>query len=138
MSSWLIPANTKLYDVFSAFAQGVTYWPMSAKIVAGDTLYIYLAAPQKQIGFVCGVLGTGYDLENIKDQIAPFIKGALADSSGAKPFMKLATRQSFAIDPDGLLSLDRLRENGLSGMLMGARKLENNPPLLAYIEGVAG
>lgn len=110
---------------------------MSAKIVAGDTLFIYLAAPHKQIGFVCDVLATGYDLVNIKDHIAPFIKGVAANSPSAKPFMKLATRQSFALDPDGLLSLNRLRENGLNGMLMGARKLENNPSLLEYLEGVS-
>lgn len=135
MSSWLIPANTKFYDVFAAFARDDTYWPMNAKLSQGDTVYIYLAAPYKQIGFACDVLETGYDLADIRDQVIPFIKGDVDGGPTAKPFMKLGGARAVPIDPDSLLSLGRLREHGLNGMLMGARKLENNPELFAYIKG---
>ena len=134
MSSWLIPANTKFYDVFAAFEQDETYWPMNAKISSGDTTYIYLAAPFKQVGFVCEVLGTGYDLVKIRDQVAPFIKGDVGNGPGAKPFMKLRATCTVPIAAAGDLSLGRLRENGLNGMLMGVRKLENNPTLFGYIK----
>lgn len=136
MSSWLIPANTKFYDVFSAFAQDETYWPMNAKISVGDTVYIYLAAPFKQIGFACDVLGTGYDLVEVRDQVAPFIKGDLDNGPEAKPFMKLGATRAMLVKPESVLSLGRLRENGLNGMLMGARKLENSPELFGYITGM--
>lgn len=134
MSSWLIPANIKFYDVFLAFEQDETYWPMNARISPGDTAYIYLAAPSKQIGFACDVLGTGYDLVKIHDQIAPFIKGDVADGPSAKPFMKLSATRTVPIESESALSLGKLRENGLNGMLMGARKLENNPVLFGYIK----
>lgn len=133
MTSWLIPANTKFYDVFSAFALHETYWPMNAKVTAGDIVYIYLAAPIKQIGFRCEVLRTGYDLGAIRDQVSPFIKGEVSQELGSKPFMKLGSTHAVPIQSDATLSLSKLRENGLNGMLMGARKLENNPNLFEFI-----
>ncbi len=132
MASWLIPANIKFYDVLSAFAQHETYWPMNAKITAGDIVYIYLAAPFKQIGFCCEVLGTGYDLAAIRDQVNPFITGDVDQGPGSKPFMKLGSTSAVPIEAGAALSLSKLRENGLNGMLMGARKLENNLDLLNY------
>lgn len=134
MSSWLIPANTKFYDVFPAFARDETYWPMNAKLSPGDTVYIYLAAPFKQIGFACDVLGTGYDLIDIRDQVIPFLKGDVGNGPNAKPFMKLGATRTMLINPESALSLGNLRKNGLNGMLMGARKLENNPMLFGYIK----
>lgn len=133
MTSWLIPANTKFYDVFAALASHDIYWPMNAKITAGDIVYIYLAAPFKQIGFRCEVLGTGYDLGAIRNHVAPFIKGEVDQNPGSKPFMKLGSTQAVPIEPDAPLSLRKLRDNGLNGMLMGARKLDNNPELFDFI-----
>jgi hypothetical protein len=136
MTSWLIPANTKIYDVFSAFAQDETYWPMNAKLSTNDTVFIYLAAPYKQIGFCCDVLETGYDLAKIYDQVAPFIKGEARETPSPKPFMKLKATGTMPLDSQSVLSLSKLRENGLNGMLMGARKLDNNPVLFGYIKGM--
>lgn len=136
MTTWLIAANTNIYDVFGALAQDETYWPMNGKMVAGDAAYIYLAAPHKQIGFLCDVLETGFDMAEIIDHIAPFIKGDASDGPSGKPFMKLGATQTVTLEPHGALSLDQMRQNGLTGMLMGARKLDNNPTLSAYITGI--
>ncbi len=134
MSHWLIPANTKFYDVFSAFNQDETYWPVNAKISPGDGVYIYLAAPHKQIGFFCSVLTTGHEMDKIINEVLPFIKGKPDNKGPSKPFMKLKTVQSIRLEENSALSLENLRRNGLNGMLMGARKLENNPELFTYIE----
>lgn len=133
MTSWLIPANTKFYDVFSAFALSETYWPMNAKVMTQDIVYIYLAAPFKQIGFRCKVLGARYDLAAIHDQVNPFIRGDLDQDPSSKPFMKLGSTRAVPIESDTALSLSKLRDNGLNGMLIGARKLENNPDLFEFI-----
>lgn len=133
MPSWLIPANTKFFDVCSAFAQHETYWPMNAKISPGDTVYIYLATPHKQIGFQCDVVETGYEFDSIRDLVIPFIKGEVGQDPNQKPFMKLGRTSAAPLAPEGALSLNKLRENGLNGMLMGARKLENNPELYDHI-----
>lgn len=136
MTTWLIAANTKIYDVFGALAQDETYWPMNGKMVAGDAVYIYLAAPHKQIGFVCEVVETGLGMTEIMDHVAPFIKGDASTGAHTKPFMKLRPTRIIPLEPNGDLSLDQLRLNGLTGMLMGARKLDNNPILWGYIQGV--
>ncbi len=133
MAFWLIPANTKFYDVFSAFARHETYWPMNAKLATGDIVYVYLAAPFKQIGFRCEVLGVGYEFDTIRDQVSSFIKGDIGQGPDRKPFMKLGLIFAVPIEVQSELSLSRLRENGLTGMLMGARRLENNQDLLDYI-----
>ena len=133
MSHWLVPANTKFYDVFSAFEQPETYWPMNVKITCSDTVYIYLAAPYKQIGFICSVSSTGYSIEEVSELVLPFIKGEIRKDGPVKQFMKLQTVQPIPLDNDSALSLKNLKQNGLNGMLMGARKLENNPDLLNYI-----
>jgi len=35
MTAWLIAESTKIYDVFGAFAQDESYWPMNAKMSIG-------------------------------------------------------------------------------------------------------
>jgi len=135
MSHWLFPANTKFYDVIAAFSQNQTYWPRSAKAEPGDTVYIYLAAPHKQIGFVCEVIETGIDSDAILEEVRPFIKGDAPPDKKGKEFMSLKPTQTIDIQKESLLGLSYLKAHGLNGMLMGPRKLENNPPLFDYIKG---
>ncbi len=134
MTHWLIPANTMFYDVLSAFAQNTTYWPMNANLSSGDIVYIYLASAYKQIGFICEVLATDHNLDDIFSDVAPYIKGKPRDKGPSKPFMTLQTIQSISINQNSSLSLSYLKQHGLNGMLMGARKLDNNPELFTYIK----
>ncbi len=136
MTHWLFPANIKFYDVFAAFAEPETYWPLSAKAESGDIVYIYLAAPHKQVGFVCDVIETGFSLDAIIEKVEPFIKGNGGGKKEPKTFMKLRRTQTLELTSDSLLGYTHLKANGLTGMLMGPRKLENNPALLEYIQGV--
>ncbi len=48
--------------------------------------------------------------------------------------MKLKTSSVITLASDSPLSYDHLKQNGLNGMLMGPRKLENNQTLLDYIK----
>ena len=100
-----------------------------------DTLQddLYYSTPYKQIGFVSEVLDTDYNPDRIIDKVRPFIKGNPNKDGPSKPFMKLGETRTFTIDEDNALRLENLKQNGLNGMLMGARKLESNPTLLAYI-----
>ena len=81
MTHWIVPANTKFYDVMDAFKQIETYSPVNSKVSVGDTVYIYLAAPYKQIGFVCDVLDVGLDQDSILKHIRPFFKNKLAEKN---------------------------------------------------------
>lgn len=136
MSHWLYPANIKFYDVFAALSQTTTYWPMSSKVSIGDTVYIYLAAPYKQVGFVAGVDAIDLPHDAVIDRVRPFILGEPKAGKQDKLFMQLKVLAHVPIDRATGLSYGHLKNNGLNGMLMGPRKLENNPELLAYIKGV--
>ncbi len=135
MTSWLFPANVKFYDVMGAFEKSPTYWPMNGKVVVGDVVYIYLAAPHKQLAYKTEVLEIDLEYDAISNAITPFITGD-AGEKPAKPFIALKNIQTLPLMEESLLGLAHLKENGLKGMLMGARKLDNNPALLQYIEGV--
>ncbi len=132
---WLYPANTKFYDVLGAFRKAETYWPLNSKVSVGDTVFIYLAAPHKQIAFDCDVLEVGLEESEVIDFVRPFFKGENHDEKSQKLFMKLQVSSAIPLESDSPLAYEYLKKHGLSGMLMGPRKLENNPALLTYIEG---
>lgn len=134
MNHWLIPANTKFYDVLGAFDVSETYWPLKTKVSIGDVVYIYLAAPYKQIAFVCNVVDVDLDQGSIIEHIRPFFKNQAANNKAAKLFMKLKNVTTIVLENEAQLTYQYLKQNGLKGMLMGARKLENNPELLDYIK----
>lgn len=134
MAHWLYPANIKYYDVMGAFREEETYWPLNSKVMVGDVVYLYLAVPYKQIVFICEVLDVGLEESRISGKIRPFLKEKTTKSLGSKPFMKLHTMTTLPIDKSSPLSYHFLKQNGLNGMLMGPRKLENNSTLLGYIK----
>lgn len=60
---WVIPANPKVYDIDTEFAENkVVYWPQKSTIQVGDIVAIYVTAPVQAIRYVCRVLGA--NLEN--------------------------------------------------------------------------
>lgn len=135
MIHWLIPANTKFYDVLGAFHEPETYWPVNAKVSVGDMIYIYLAKPYQQIAFVADVLEVDLSSELAFEQVKPFFKGEIENNKPEKTFMKVETTSIIPLEGQDALNYTSLKENGLNGMLMGARKLENNPQLFEYILG---
>ena len=60
---WVIPANPKVYDIDTEFAENkIVSWPQKSTIQAGDIVAIYVTAPVQAIRYVCRVLGA--NLEN--------------------------------------------------------------------------
>ena len=56
---WIIPANPKFYDVQGAFERSREIdWKQGNGIRAGDTVYMYVAAPVSAILYCCEVLET--------------------------------------------------------------------------------
>lgn len=136
MTHWLYPANIKYFDVFAAFEKRETFWPVNSTVQLGDVVYIYLAAPYKQVAFRADVEEVGLPLDVVLPSVKTFIKGNISSDKENKAFMRLTGIEHFELSETSLLSYGFLKEHGLKGMLMGARKLENCPELLAYIKGV--
>ncbi len=133
MAHWLYPANPGIYDVLGAFSEPEACWPINSKVVVGDVVYLYLSAPYQQVGFACDVIAVGLGIDEIRDSVQPFFKKPTPSEVRDKQFMRLLPRLRIPLENNSPLAYSRLREHGLNGMLMGPRKLENNPVLLDYI-----
>jgi hypothetical protein len=105
-------------------------------VAAGDLVFIYLAAPYKQIGFLCEVKEIGLSFEDTLPHIRQFFRETIDRKKKPKAFMKLNRTLTFQITDGSPLSYAQLKRHGLTGMLMGPRKLENNPKLLEFIKEV--
>lgn len=136
MTHWLFPANTRYYDIFGASSEDETFWPTNTTAEIGDTAYIYLAAPYKQVGFICDVTGVGFDEDQVLTDVRSFFKQPVDHKKRPRIFIKLRPVAAIPLGDDSPLKYERLKQNGLTGMLMGPRKLENKPELLTYIKGV--
>lgn len=56
---WLVPANPKYYDIEHAFDEtDVIDWKQGSGIKAGDTVFMYVAAPVSAILYKCKVVET--------------------------------------------------------------------------------
>ncbi len=135
MAYWLYTANTKYYDVLGAFSANSAYWPVKSKVAIGDKVLIYLAAPYKQIGFATEVVQIELELQEVFASVSPFFKRAPDNRGNGRLFMELVNIKTIELEEHAALSLDRLRQAGLKGMLMGPRNLNGNPELLEYIKG---
>ena len=69
-----VSGKYEIYDVFGTFEEAATYWPLNSKVSVGDTVFIYLAAPHKQIAFACDVLDVGLEESEVIEFVRPFFK----------------------------------------------------------------
>jgi hypothetical protein len=136
MASWFYLSNVKYFDVFAAFEAGVKYRPVKTNVSVGDTLYIYLAAPYKQIVFECEVVRTDIDQDEVIAEMIPFIMCDITERKKMK-FIELGEITSFPVDEGSPLGYQALKDHGLRGRLMWPRNLDNTPGLLGYIKEVA-
>ena len=126
--NWIIPCDYKQYDIIRAFAKHKELdWHVTQQtksIKSGDRVYIYVGKPFSRIMYECEVVKTGLSSREIDD--LEFIR-IPKDAWDGESFRIRLIRKL-----DGLLSLEELNDNGLSGNVMGARKLSEET--VTYIE----
>ncbi len=119
MKEWIIPCNSKFYDVKNAFAnlQRID-WKQSAKSIGvGDIVFIYVGKPIQAIMYKCVVNKTNlYSIEI--DDSAYVINGK--PYSSYKRHMELELIGSYHKDD---LSFFNLTEKGLKGCIQGPRTI---------------
>jgi predicted DNA-binding protein (MmcQ/YjbR family) len=115
--AWLIPANPALYDIEGELAgTDVIRWHQSARMIEGDTVYIYVTAPVSAVRYACEVTAV-----NLEPSVIP----------GAKKEIELRCVRRF---PPDLLPLETLRDYGVYGV-RGARGVPDE--LLALIRDIS-
>lgn len=118
---WIIPANPKVFDLEKAFAKSpVITWHQKNHFNAGDTIYIYMAAPIYSVLYKCQVLET-----DIPDD--PSGKAPTADRH-----MRIRLEGRYA---PGELSREILKQHGV----LAVRSPRHMPPSLSrFIKQLEG
>lgn len=105
---WVIPANPKVYDIDSEFAQTkIVYWTQKGKIQKGDLVAMYITAPVQAIRYVCRCLES-----EIENTIYP-------NESPVKKLMKVELIAQFS---DDILSREKMKELGVRAV-RGPRRM---------------
>lgn len=105
---WVIPANPKVYDIDTEFAENkIVFWPQKSTIQAGDIVAIYVTAPVQAIRFICRCLAA-----NLANQ-------GESDIPTEKRLMKV---ELLAQLPDDILPRQRMMALGVKAV-RGPRRL---------------
>lgn len=100
ISTWLIPANPKYYDVEAAFDENeVIDWKQSSSVHVGDIVYMYVASPCSAIRFKCRA-------EEV-DIPCSFSSGKL----NITRLMRIRRLEKYDQEP---ISLDLMKESGVA------------------------
>jgi len=132
---WLIPYNKKFFDLKGCYDKiGEVYWTQHFHFQAGDTGYIYGAAPESAIRFSFKVKEADLHYDPVMDQENEFVRGDGSTNSEAKD--KLFAHMILTGETTNKrLSLANLLDRGLKGAPMGAMNLSKKElkDLLVYI-----
>lgn len=133
---WLIPYNKKFYDLKGCYDKlGEVYWTQHFHFQAGDTGYIYGAAPESSIRFSFRVKEADLPYNQVMDNDNEFVKGGGPLNSDESD--KLYAHMILTGETNSKrLSLANLIDRGLKGAPMGAMNLSKKElkDLLIYIE----
>ena len=132
MGNWIIPANSKRYNFFSAFNNNnFIDWTKKAKYEEGDIVYLYCTKPQQKIMYKT-VIDKIFNSSNreVNDRKYWINKNEFDESENEKKdFIRL---KLLKYTDDENLFLDNLKDNGLKTAPQGPLRV--NEKLLSYIE----
>lgn len=110
---WVIPANPKLYDIDTEFAENpIVYWPQKSTIATGDFVAIYVTAPVQAIRYFCRVRAAHLP----------------ADDPSEKEWMQVEMLQQF---PDDVFPREKMMELGVKAV-RGPRRMTKE--LIEYLQ----
>jgi len=118
--NWIVPCNAKKFDVIKHFeTHDIAVWKNSFTIKVGDTIYLYLSAPYGEIKYRCRVISDQVSEELLADH--SYAKVEKASNNYFSKKVKYMVLQKEFLYPEGLLTLEELRKNGLGQVQIQAR-----------------
>lgn len=97
---WIVPANPKFYDIQHAFDhKDMIDWKQSSGIKAGDTIFMYVAAPVSAILYKCKVVEADipYNYQDKNLSIAVLMKIKLLRRYDSKQFTFHKLKEDYGI-----------------------------------------
>lgn len=132
IEKWIIPCNVKRFNVIEHFrTTDLVVWKNSFTIRTGDVAYLYLGAPYGEIRYRCRVVSDTVDDKTLQEN-----KYAIQEKPSNNYFSKKIKYIQLKLEyeyPSGLLTLPKLKEQGLGQVQIQARADRN---LRAYLEEV--
>ena len=117
---WIVPCNTRNFNIIEHFKiDKSAVWKNSFTIKEGDIVYLYLSAPYSEIRFRCRVIST-----EVSDEMLQKHSYAIVQNKSNNYFSKKIKYMVIEKEieyPEGLLSLDCLKKNGLGQVQIQAR-----------------
>lgn len=125
MNYWIRAYNHKRFRVADFIRDyGFIDWGMRNRYQVGDIMFLYATAPESRITFMMEITKVGMTAEDIAKDDAYYLSQEYYDGWVAHKHDCLYARCSFLKKISSpLLSLERLREQGLSGAPRSPRKL---------------
>lgn len=124
VKGWLLPANTKYFDIISHFKKNKTViWRQKKGMNLNDDAYIYLAKPYGFMKFKCKIIEINIAQEELNAK-----SYAITNSTMNYAYMKIALRKVYK---DGAIPFSGLKEHGLGQVSTIARVF---PGTVEYIE----
>ena len=100
--SILVPANPRYFDIVGAFEKSdAIIWKQTGDVIAGDTIYMYVAAPYSAIMYKCVAVETNIPYEYSDKNVS------------MKKVMKLRLLKKY---PEGKFGTDKLHEHGITSV----------------------
>jgi HNH endonuclease len=134
MQSWIISANTNLYDHFASFStNGFINWRQVNSFQVGDIVFIYCTKPYKKIVFKTVVEKINQTVNNIVDDKKFWLKESNYNNQITQNYKYTKLKLMKAIDSPKLC-LEELRNNGYTMNGGPQRGLKLNKKLSDYID----
>lgn len=119
--TWIIPSNTAIYDVISAFEKlSEVDWRQNAKYKIGDMIYIYCAKPLQRIMFQTEVVAINIPFKDIINDKEFWVNAEEKELASSRTYVRLKLMQTADTDK---LSLKHLLENGLKTAPQGPQRV---------------
>lgn len=120
LNCWIVPCNVKYFDVVTHFKKNSTVvWKNISRVQPGDTVYIYLGAPHKELRYKCVVLNDNVGNDVLLNNNYAMPRRPISNLYQVEiKYMELELVDEY---PPGTFLLQDMRNNGLGQVQVQAK-----------------
>lgn len=120
LNCWIVPCNVKYFDVVTHFKKKKTVvWKNISCVQPGDTVYIYLGAPHKELRYKCVVLNDNVGTDVLLNNNYAMPRRPISSLYQVEiKYMELELVDEY---PSGTFVLNDMRSNGLGQVQVQAK-----------------
>lgn len=120
LNCWIVPCNVKYFDVVTHFKKKKTVvWKNISCVQPGDTVYIYLGAPHKELRYKCVVLNDNVGTDVLLNNNYAMPRRPISSLYQVEiKYMELELVDEY---PSGTFVLHDMRSNGLGQVQVQAK-----------------